>query len=119
MCIAESFILPCKLLYTILCFSLQLNDSLINKRLEMDSGTEYRWIVPVDYVTNLVDYRDSFIMNKTSSKQSHHLHNGDKVFLNLDFLSTSTIHIQFDKMFSKIPTLNRMSFCLKYFQLQI
>ena len=49
---------------------LQLNDSLINKRLEMDGGTEYRWIVPVDYVTNLVDYRDSFILNKTSSKST-------------------------------------------------
>ena len=29
---------------------------------------DFRWIVPVDYVTNLVDFRDSFILNKTSSK---------------------------------------------------
>ena len=45
---------------------MQLNDSMINRRLE--EGEDFRWIVPVDYVTNLVDFRDSFILNKTSSK---------------------------------------------------
>ena len=41
---------------------------MINRRLE--EGEDFRWIVPVDYVTNLVDFRDSFILNKTSSKYS-------------------------------------------------
>ena len=42
---------------------------MINRRLE--EGEDFRWIVPVDYVTNLVDFRDSFILNKTSSKYSN------------------------------------------------
>ena len=44
----------------------QINDSVIVGRL--DDGQDYKWIVPVDYITNLDEYKDSFIMNKTSSK---------------------------------------------------
>ena len=44
----------------------QINDSVIVGRL--DDGQDYKWIVPVDYITNLAEYKDSFVMNKTSSK---------------------------------------------------
>lgn len=47
----------------------------------MDSGADYRWIVPVDYVTNLVDFRDSFILNKTSSRPIYTLNIGPNIIV--------------------------------------
>lgn len=45
--------------------AMNINDSSITNRLDQDS--DYKWIVPVDYETNLEDFRDSFILNKSTT----------------------------------------------------
>jgi len=42
-----------------------VNESSINARREEQN---YEWIVPVDYGSNLDDFSDSFILNKSQSK---------------------------------------------------
>ena len=44
---------------------LQVNESSINARRDEQN---YEWIVPVDYASNLDDFSDSFILNKSQSK---------------------------------------------------
>ena len=45
--------------------NIQVNESSINARREEQN---YEWIVPVDYASNLDDFSDSFILNKSQSK---------------------------------------------------
>ena len=42
-----------------------MNESSINARRDEQN---YEWIVPVDYVSNLDDFSDAFILNKSQSK---------------------------------------------------
>jgi len=42
-----------------------VNESSINSRREEQN---YEWIVPVDYMSNLEDFSDSFILNRSQSK---------------------------------------------------
>ena len=47
--------------------NLQVNESRINARREEQI---YEWIVPVDYASNLDDFSDSFILNKSQSRSN-------------------------------------------------
>jgi hypothetical protein len=53
----------------------QLNNSLINKRIGAEDGgkrfEEYKWIIPFNYESNLEDFGETFILNRTHCKYNN------------------------------------------------
>ena len=60
----------------IYCF-LQLNNSLINKRIGSEDGhkhyEDYKWIIPFSYESNLEDFKENFVLNRTHCKYKVYL----------------------------------------------
>ena len=50
---------------------LQVNETSINGRRDEQN---YEWIVPIDYASNLDDFSDTFILNKSQSKLTFQTH---------------------------------------------
>ena len=50
----------------------QLNNSMISKRIGVEDGNkkfeDYKWIIPFSYESNLEDFGETFILNRTHCK---------------------------------------------------